>query len=64
MEEGEASGGGRECILVIARNRLLEKGEATGGGRESNTVKALPASGSWRRKKQQVEVESVFLLKH
>ncbi len=54
----------------------MEKGEATGGGRESNTVKALQATGSWRRRKQEVEVEcgekekqhvveqSVFLLKH
>jgi glutamate/tyrosine decarboxylase-like PLP-dependent enzyme len=50
LEEEEARGGGREW----------REGEATSGGTECILVSTLPATGSWRREKQQVEVESVF----
>jgi hypothetical protein len=40
----------------------LEEGEARGGGRESIVVTALTETGrNWRREKQQMEVERVFV---
>jgi hypothetical protein len=36
----------------------LEEGEATGGGRECILLTTLTPTVSWRRRKQEVEVES------